>query len=384
MQIIMNKIFTGEYLEYNLGHELVNFIVDDTNKRYIYVNPLGRCPQKKDVEYVFHIMGIGKGTYNLVAVSQVDTSIRNMSKPKYKGWLFEDIFEYKKENIKANTFTFLAKKFYKPTKQIEFKVKQSEAGIIINNDDKIMISLQCNPLYNNCYATANDIEVIEKIKGFLKEETGTIDLSSIADEQCYSNISGRVNLEVSMSNLIAYFANRDKTFLHNFITQFLGVRINDDEHFDVVREEQNIDLLFKSKNHIIVIENKIDSNINGVILDGSMQKQSQLSKYYKYITTKYIGKNTSFFILAPKYNHMDLNNYENGAAYTIKSYSELFHVFSEHKYSPIGGSNEEGKFLFAEFLKTVQYLTWTKPQQREQIAYIRLKQRLKELEFDEE
>lgn len=49
----MNKIFTGEYLEYNLGHELVNFIVDDTNKRYIYVNPLGRCPQKKMLNMFF-------------------------------------------------------------------------------------------------------------------------------------------------------------------------------------------------------------------------------------------------------------------------------------------------------------------------------------------
>ena len=47
MQIIMNKIFTGEYLEDNLGHELVNFIVDDTNKRYIYVGK--KLVHKEDI-----------------------------------------------------------------------------------------------------------------------------------------------------------------------------------------------------------------------------------------------------------------------------------------------------------------------------------------------
>ena len=55
---ILNKIFTGSFLDYNLGHEIINFIKMDDNNRYIYVNPYGERSElsAKHTEYVFHIM----------------------------------------------------------------------------------------------------------------------------------------------------------------------------------------------------------------------------------------------------------------------------------------------------------------------------------------
>ena len=73
---ILNKIFTGSFLDYNLGHEIINFIKMDDNSRYIYVNPYGERSEQsaKYTEYVFHIMGIvykNKRYYELTAVSKV-------------------------------------------------------------------------------------------------------------------------------------------------------------------------------------------------------------------------------------------------------------------------------------------------------------------------
>ena len=51
------------------------------------------------------------------------------------------------------------------------------------------------------------------------------------------------------------------------------MKINVDDNFKIIREKENIDLLLEGDNNIIVIENKIDSGING----------NQLVMYEKYI-----------------------------------------------------------------------------------------------------
>ena len=50
---VLNKIFTGSFLNYNLGHEIINFIKMDDKNRYIYINPWGeRCKDsEKNTEY---------------------------------------------------------------------------------------------------------------------------------------------------------------------------------------------------------------------------------------------------------------------------------------------------------------------------------------------
>lgn len=73
---ILNKIFTGSFLDHNLGHEIINFIKMDNNNRYIYVNPYGERSEQaaKYTEYVLHIMGIvykNKRYYELTAISRV-------------------------------------------------------------------------------------------------------------------------------------------------------------------------------------------------------------------------------------------------------------------------------------------------------------------------
>lgn len=154
-----------------------------------------------------------------------------------------------------------------------------------------------------------------------------------------------------------------------------------------MQRENNIDLLFKSKKHIIVVENKIDSKINGKSekSNANGKYNSQLSRYHDYIEKEYRNIETKkYFVLAPEYNDISQQQlegvYENGVEYQLKTYNKLYEIFEKLKYSPFGGTSPEQEFLFSQFQKSLEYLTWSKGRQRERTAYIRLKQRIKELD----
>lgn len=422
-QIVLNKIFAGSFLDYNLGHELINFIKDDKGQRYVYLNPWGERSEKaaEETEYAFHIIESSsnkkEGDYELVAISKIDKNvdtIYNKNKylektksPIYNGHTFYEIFHCGSDSDKAHVYSYKASKFWLPkdNKKILIKISCEEAKFEEKNEDEVVLHLMCNPQHNICYADASgkitytatrnkntDIDVLQKLllSKYVKINNQSIDLSDIDDEQCFSVISGRTNLEVSTSNQIAYFLQRDSNLTYLFLNKFLGVSdIKKKEKFEIIREkEKNIDLLFKSKNHIVVVENKIDSYINGINKKTGVnsKKESQLSKYYSHIEKKYKSiENRKYFILAPGYSEItqDILNqeYENGIKYTLKKYNDLFNILKDVSYKPLGTeASGDGKFLFKQFKKSIEYLTWSKARQQERTGYIRLKQRIKELD----
>ena len=162
------------------------------------------------------------------------------------------------------------------------------------------------------------------------------------------------------------------------------------EEFEIIREkEKSIDLLFVSNNHVIVVENKIDSDINGVAPEPNEngKRNSQLSKYYNHIQhdTKFSHiAHKHFYVLAPEYNSISRtkldNDYEKGEFYILKTYNQLFDLLSSLQYRPQNSdASELGTFLFGQFVKGIEYISWPKARQQERTAYIRLKQRIKEL-----
>ena len=387
---VFNKIFTGTYLEHHLGHEIINFIKTDDNKRYIYVNSGGECPDqaRKHSEYVLHIMGVkynNENYYELIAVSEIDKEakiIYNKDKTKemehreeikYSNHSTCDIFDHK---YPSHLYTFVAKDFYKPKKGYRILFKENQKPNIKFDDNNVMIiNISCNPQRSRCYSKDEDIEILDKlISGYLERNNEDILKNIYDDEQCFAVISDRTNLEDSTSNQIAYFLNRDPNLANKVIRTLLKVKIDKDENFEILREEHNIDLLLESEKTVIVIENKIDSGING----------DQLKKYYNVINTKYKKKNKFFFILEPQYSSIteEIKNKKScGNKYTIVYYNELFEILSNTKYRPYKKeASEEGKFLYMQFIKCLKYIKNTKAQQKQDIAYIRLKQKLKELE----
>lgn len=500
-----NKIFTGSYLIYNLGNELINFIKTDDNgskygnRRLVYLNPYGNRSKKaaNKTKYVLHIMETvydNKKYYELIAISKIseistdgktvnEKTLYDTNTKKEKG-------DYRKENItfnnhfigdifndsKAHLCSFFAEEFLEPKENthIFFKRKNSENDVSkkledthTKNDinDIFIINIGCNlsGSRNLCYSIKDDLTILDEIvkSKYVKKIDDNIKLPD-DDEQCLAVICDRTNLEDSMSNQIAYFLSRDKNILKKFI-DFLNSKENrdtknitwtDETNFKIIREHNNIDILLESDTDIIVIENKIDSCIveydknnknkrpkaedhilhsnenREEIFKSSNKIFSQLSKYYKYIIEdyeianeykdktiddikktllaetkstkkedlinelkeipdfieKHNKKKKHFFILKPEYNsinEVELKKYYNGDKYRLITYTELYNILNDKEidYNPYGQkiSNPKSTFLYDQFKQSLEYVKSSKAEQMRKTAYIRLKQRICEL-----
>lgn len=137
----------------------------------------------------------------------------------------------------------------------------------------------------------------------------------------------------------------------------------------VSREERNIDIIIKAKEHLVVIENKIKSALNGhddEDINGERCKD-QLIRYYKYIESNYNQKNKIFLIFAPDYNPIDkenlgtfiLDNNEISMSkiWKIVRYSEVLECFSKYDYEKDKNFSPHDKMLYAEFLKALKVHT---------------------------
>jgi hypothetical protein len=404
---ILNKVFTGSYLNRHLGHEIINFIKCDNNKRYVYINPWGVRGKEaaSNTKYAIHIMGGVKYNYKNelnnfyegVGVSKIKNDAKdiyelvgdNQKNDKsliFNKQTFYKIFHSSYDDDESRLCSFEAEKLYKVKDGKRILIKTGSKRNDINEMDNVLIiELKCNPQRSRCYSKESDSEWVDKLfdeelkkYDYLELDNNNVDLKSIGNEQCFAVISDRTNLEDSMSNQIAYFLNRDSDLCSKFIKEFLGIKISNDEKFEIFREKEHIDLLFVSNKRVIVIENKIDSNING-----KRGKQSQLSKYKTYIDNNYSVPYKHFILLKPIYNPITdkiMKEY-GGSSYEIKEYHKLFEVLSNYKeYKPLGKkANSDGQFLFKEFVKSVEYVGMTKAEQRRRTAYIRLNQKLDEL-----
>ena len=97
--------------------------------------------------------------------------------------------------------------------------------------------------------------------------------------------------------MFAYFFDINREAFSRFAREVLHIEVQTD--FTIEREKRNIDLLISDKNNAVVIENKIKSSINGI--DDrhdiySDQVQSQLKKYYQFVTSddEYRNKTASW------------------------------------------------------------------------------------------
>jgi len=402
-----NKVFTGAYLNNNLGHEIINFIKDDNNVRYVYVNPWGNVSKESlnETKFVFHIiessLNAEKRIYELVAISEIDNeaSKRINKYPVFMGYKYNEILD---DSTDAEFgVSFVCSNFYVPNGCRIFIETGSDKPEYKLIDKGVYIKVCSNPQHSTSYATdgkktvsdnpdITDFDVLEELLSSDKiklDNSYNIDVNKLDSEFSYSMISGRVSLEVSMSNLIAYFLTRDSKLCNEIISKCLGIPVDFDEKFEICREEFDIDLLIKSNKRSIVIENKIDSDINGKKENQNGKTISQLSKYYNYVETKYDKLDRHYFILAPEYSLISrsyIDSFVNGDVYKIITYRDLLTVISNWEYSPNGlTATEKQKFIFGEFKDNINYLTWSKAKQSEYIAYMRLKQTLDVLKAKE-
>lgn len=157
------------------------------------------------------------------------------------------------------------------------------------------------------------------------------------------------NDENKFSNALAYFMRQYPALWHAFFANY-GVSLG--ENFTVSREESSkiedndynhkdypsggrIDLLVRTANELVVIENKIKSDINSTEEDC---EGKQLRRYYNYAMWLSNnkdgddnGKQLRFFILTPKYNIPVIEDAEMRDLYTIITYANVYEYLTENR-----------------------------------------------------
>jgi hypothetical protein len=386
--IVLNRMYVGDYLFNNIGHEVINFFKAENGKHYIYLNSRGNIAEvhrgkigfmlfvKYHTEGVVEVIGKAVGLEDVGGVTcslprnlgeeRVDLSTEqkkyiNKENIFYKNASIIDIFKGAgQQNI---YITFEAKAVYRTKRNKQIFIcfngadenfdkektiklagyKQAKASLkqyiypsSENNDYKQLIEI----INDNEYWETEPVKKLEDEIKTLEEKLDVHRRDSLFD------ICQIQNDENKFSNALAYFMIKYPDLWQDFFNQH---GINIENEFTVTREAPakieddkwnhtefpsggRIDLLVRDNNNIIVIENKIKSDVNTVPTD--RKEKNQLDRYVNYITwLTQINTNIKpyFLILTPNYNKPKLSE-EMNKKYKVITYRELYDFLKVRKY----------------------------------------------------
>ena len=366
-EIIINKMYIGAYLSEgdNIGHEIINLYKADDGKNYIYLNSQGTIDLShgKNRITVLLVRKFATKTYKVLAKAEgvtildfADSRLPREERYKrqvalgltYGGISLVDLFNENSyhgslEDEKNAYTTFVADRVIKPKIQIYITDDASASGdnTFFIRTNKGFGKQTLREFYNENEKPDSFVDLNQIIENkVLWEDVNTTQAISELPElqrDPYFNflkIIKHEDNELAFSNMFAYFFNINREAFSRFANDVLHIEIQTD--FTIEREKKNIDLLISDINNAVVIENKIKSSINGI--DDrhdiySDQVQSQLKKYYQFVTSEdeYCTKAASCFIFSPNYNRIELSKFSCGEKYTVVYYREIFNFFIENK-----------------------------------------------------
>ncbi len=388
--IVLNRVFSGEYLEDNIGHEVINLFKSDNGKYYLYLNALGSFHKqwKKRINSMLlvrtvkgakmlEVIGLATGLSDVYDPELAEkTNDSKKPQPKLKAdqdaYIVKHKISYNRVPVNdifsGNSFqqdvciTFEAERVVKPKKPIFITFEDNCNNKYVGNATLVKLSglnaakaslKQYIENHGVSAAAYNTLSSLINNKDMWGDDFKTVDESKAvllptATETMF-DICRIAYSELAYSNAIAHFF---KTYPHVFAGFMHELGIDDflsEKPLIIKRELYNIDLLFTNGDKAVVIENKIRS---GIVVYKNASIKTQLEKYYKLLdptATNYKslgGKkddikelrrrfpNPKFFVLTPDYNNIDLEKYEYGTEYTKIHYSQLYNYLrktSEYK-----------------------------------------------------
>ena len=406
--IVLNRMYVGDYLASNLGHEVINLYQADNGGNYIYLNSTGDFVKahQGQVSHMLFVKYYGIGEVEVIGMAEGLHDVYDASRKfanKYEG-INEEVFADQQRFVKHEGgityggvsifdifgeagqqsvyITYKADKVYIPRegkrlfirfhsdKPVVYPLHEaSDIVVMLGGYQQAKASLRQyvypEGTYSGDLAKQN---VAEKREDYLKIRTLLIEDNSLweesnnkVDDEELSEVSQRKvslfdicqiqNDENKFSNALAYFMLRPeyRRLWRNF---FAGFGIELGESYTIAREEASkiedskvnptkypsggrIDLMVRTSNSLVVIENKIKSDINSVEEDG---EGKQLRRYYNYANwlaakreSSDYGKQRRFIILTPKYNIPTVEDQEMASTYKVITYAHLYDYLTQHK-----------------------------------------------------
>ena len=378
--IVLNRMYVGDYLSTNLGHEVINMFQADNGGHYLYLNATGNFGKehsgeigymllvKYHSENIFEIIGMANG------LTEVDGS--NVAQHKDLKKINEDVYSVQKDYIEKENITYggapLLKIFnnaeqqnvyvtykaeclYKPCQRlfIGYGKTEMKTDVVLEGYKQAKTTLKTYVYPEGTFSSDTKKENVEEKKNDYTKLLDLINRNDLwlehkqrIDKKMLNDSTRDVSIfdicqiqndENRFSFALQYFMEKYPKLWKMFFAMY-GVDL--DYNFTVAREESvkiedaewktdekqsgRIDLLIRDNKNIVVIENKIKSDINSISGDDDA---GQLKRYYNYInwTTKEgkpdAGRKPHFFILAPHYN---LPKETMDGIYKVITYRELF------------------------------------------------------------
>ena len=249
------------------------------------------------------------------------------------------------------------------------KNKEGNGVKWINTENECIVAETMRAFYDEDKKGYNDLASIISDDALWKENdcSQTIQEPTEFENPCFMEIIGKNDYELAFSNLFEYIFNYRKDVFVDFAKNVLGVNLSTD--FVLKREYKNIDILIYDKENVLVIENKVKSEINGIQKDDT--RKSQLSKYYNLVTNgeddstgktikipdedfkkMFKNKDSKFYIFKPNYQQIDLSLFEKGEEYSPIDYKSIYDFYKEKK-----NEFQSIEQHFDEFLKGLQLHT---------------------------
>lgn len=361
--IIIERMYAGKYLSENIGHEIINTFKTDNGENYVYISPWGTINEKsQNTKAVILVRLINQHCYEVIGYASElslilsQEAMRNAKEAgaiddgrqrnaivknniSYGGLLINDILS---EHDNTVYVTFKANKYRNVNRKNKIYIVDDEKAVL--NDSYIFIpefkfSRQSLKLYAYKDTRTRAYEALEEMintKMYWERENTSkmIQESEVVNSKFgILDIIGKSDDELVYSNWMGHYFSNFSNVQKRFVNEVL--HIGTGENMLVKREYHNIDLWLENSNHIIVIENKIKSGINGVDNERHDLKangiQSQLSTYYSFAEgeAKATDRQTHYFIFLPDYSYKDedLSMYLMHDKYTIVRYSEISSFF---------------------------------------------------------
>ena len=235
------------------------------------------------------------------------------------------------------------------------------SNFVIKGDKVIILNSNPSSQKQTTYIECDESLIEEMLRCGIWEGATELNIEKFEKEfePSFLTLIGKENDEISYSNLFAHFlASPD--FCEKFFN-FVGLKEVNPTKID--REESNIDILVKSINQIVVIENKIKSALNGHSEEdiNGEEYRDQLKRYYEYVEGKY--KNAKYYIFAPDYNPVNQENF--GIAEVNRNCIKMKDVWQVIRYSKIlefcenysGFNGTSDEWNFNEFKKALKVHT---------------------------
>ena len=391
--IVLNRMYVGDYLSTNLGHEVINMFQADNGNHYIYLNATGNFAPihsgkigymlfvKYHAEGIFEVIGKAEGLtyidganatlkqdYKAVdpTISKAQNDYIEKENITYGGVPIRKIFsDAEQQNIFV---TFKAARLYKPKPNRRIFIGYGvDADVVLNGYKQAKTSLKTYVYPEGTFTGDQKRENIEekkvdytKLRGLIEQDDLWVESNERINDDLLKIKSRDVSIfdicqiqndENRFSYALAYFMTQPKykKLWQSFFGQY-GIKLGD--NYTVAREESakiedknwdhkkrqsggRIDLLIRDDINIIVIENKIKSDINSI--DGDSEGE-QLERYYNYVSWSTQvgkpdeGKEPRFIILTPNYNTPHIKSKVMEELYQVITYGDL------HKF--LKGRNE--------------------------------------------